>query len=132
MKHSEELELAYRALEVAAYPIMTGSALDLAMDNMRNVIAKCESPALTPAQEHAEELLKVARWAATIAADTQDQALLRESAQELVARIDPPAPPSAEELARALDDVMNNGYNNVEVLNLLHRARSAGLLKEAR
>lgn len=83
-----------------------------------------EAPGLTPAQEHADELLAMVRSVARGLAPHPD------TARALVDKIAPP-PPTLEEALIVLDKLCNDGavgpqLNDAE--KLLHRARVAGVL----
>lgn len=96
-----------------------------------------ESPALTPAQQHAEELRVLLAWmvdfagryaAHEIGANMQKF----ERINTLLAKIDPPAPPTLEEaltlLAEDHDGMPVTGFEK-RVAALLDRARRAGVFK---
>jgi hypothetical protein len=94
---------------------------------------------LTPAQQHAEELLTMVRRAANLLSDHSFAPQLADDLRALLARIDPPKPPSAEELAEALAELVKyNEMNTMEKIAakpaehtaraVLERARQAGYL----
>ena len=94
-----------------------------------------ESPTLTPAQQHAEEMLELLR---RVLARVEDpRKLIPQQIRELLDRIEPPAPPTAEELAEALAALRGTAQPlfNVEkhVIDaadaVLQRARATGVLK---
>lgn len=90
-----------------------------------------ESPTLSPAQQHAEELLAFVR--------TVEGSFLHEiekrraEASLLLARIDPPKPPSVEEAAELLSEAIlatRDGFEPLDrrISQFLERARAAGYL----
>lgn len=87
-----------------------------------------ESPALSPAQQHAEEMVDIMRT--IVQRDFSPSVLIRDS-EALLARIDPPKPPSVEELLAALAKLaQGHSVERAKVANgLLDRARAAGQLK---
>jgi hypothetical protein len=90
-------------------------------------------PDLTPAQQHAEELLALVRQAETWLSDVPEMAGVREwlaAARRLRATIAPEPPTLAEALAQlqAVHDAKHPGDELVRVQLLLDRARRAGVL----
>lgn len=94
-----------------------------------------EAPALTPAQQHAEELAELLRTAVTVA--RQGASRVRQwviDAEELLKTFEPPEPPTLEEALDALNAVagMPGAFacKEMEMADaVLDRARRAGLLK---
>lgn len=88
-----------------------------------------EAPALSPAQQHAEELLAFVRKIAA-----SDYAQADEEAREVLAKIDPPVPPTLEEALELLGEALDATAIGFEPLDrrisqFRDRARRAGVLK---
>jgi hypothetical protein len=81
-------------------------------------------PSMTPAQQNAEELLALVRNYGTVSLSSWECTAL-----DLLARIDPPKPPSAEELAQVMEYLMLGRTNPPRAVEMLERARAAGCLK---
>lgn len=64
-----------------------------------------QAPALTPAQQHAEELLGIARRAYD---GLPEQAPWKAEIGRVLAKIDPPAPPTLEEALQALATILDS------------------------
>lgn len=105
--------------------------------------APVESPALTPAQQHAEELLELVRDAENMLVNWQDITSSQfqqgrhewaTAAKPLLAKIDLPAPPTLEEALQALAYVQEQLAADHDALDcvdtVLDRARRTGMLKE--
>ncbi len=89
-----------------------------------------ESPTLTPAQQHAEEMLDLLRRVMVRVEDPRK--LIPQQIRELLDRIEPPEPPSAAELASALDRAIaaiERSDLPAGVADVLARARATGVLK---
>lgn len=93
------------------------------------VIAPVHYPELTPAQRLADELVAMVRRTAAALDGTADA--LSAAERDVLDKIDPPRPPTAQELAAALAKVCENGafgsgLGDAEAL--VKRAKRAGLL----
>lgn len=93
-----------------------------------------EAPALTPAQQHAEEMVELLR---RIMARVDDpRKLIPQEIKMLLEKIDPPAPPTLEEALRLIAALRNSGDDAAglkldrDAAAMLDRARRAGVLKE--
>lgn len=100
-----------------------------------------ESPTLSPAQQHAEELhealaecLGITGCKPGVSFDYYEKAT--QSARALLARIDPPKPPTLEEALDALDAILNASCEELDITankqaqTILDRARRSGILKK--
>lgn len=94
---------------------------------------KVEAPSLTPAQQHAEELLGIARRAYD---GLPEQAPWKAEIGMVLAKIDPPAPPTLEEALAILSDLERHAQPRElhfdspileRMFAILDRARRAGL-----
>ena len=96
------------------------------------------APAMTPAQQHAEELLRLVRSMAGVLKykhtmsdhdfDEHSKAHIADT-HEILAKIAPPQPPTLEEALAMLQTVMEQQNNTPEAVALLDRARRSGKLK---
>lgn len=101
----------------------------------RSEVVEVEAPALTPAQQHAEELLELVCDAENLLVNWQDITSSQfdqgrkewaDAAKPLLAKIDPPAPPTLEEALALLARIWEAG--NGEGLDaILDRARRSGV-----
>jgi len=103
-----------------------------------------EAPALTPAQEHAEELLRYFRDYLALCQfdferlpDEHNRSVLGKRISELsalLAKIDPPKAPTYEETLAALDALLTGSMSSPEhpdmmaAQNIVDRARRAGVM----
>lgn len=100
-------------------------------------INEVESPALSPAQQHAGDFLMMMIRAVNILDGHGVAPEFTQEARALLARIDPPKPPSVEELAEALGELRHVGAMPASeqkcamqrIDSVLDRARAAGQLK---
>lgn len=109
-------EVKFLAYDIGAREIITvevGCSADYAV----------EAPTLTPAQQHAEELLRFVRKIAA-----SDYAQADEEASEVLAKIDPPQPPTLEEVIKALDSIEPD-YMPASAKQVLERYRRAKIIQ---
>lgn len=135
-----ELDCASLCMEVTVWRMIPGEMgrmFHYDADNAQEFTV--ESPTLSPAQQHAEELRDTLRNLV----DALDNGVryhapavqLMKNAEALLAKIDPPAPPTLEEALKMLDE-MAEAHESGDAAHcrklsrdLLDRARRAGVLK---
>lgn len=119
--------------------VMSGDRMNVETRNQReftNTRIAVEVPDLTPAQQHAEELLELAKNVSAAAAGINPPTgSFAHIATALVSKIEPPEPPTLEEALTLLSGVTecrldgHLGTKHNAALDLLYRARKAGVFK---